>query len=203
MGVESDQAGQPVSSAAEDAILVDRVRAGDLSAFDELVRRHHGRIYGLVYHMTGHRQDAEDLVQSIFMKAYRSLDRFRGQSAFYTWLYRVAVNATINFRQRSRRRQGLSLDDLDRNVEADPEYVALAARCSPVRDASLGELQGRLNAALQTLSEKHRTVVVLHDVQGMPHEEIARLMECSVGTVRSRLFYARRLLQNELAEFAP
>ncbi len=187
----------------DDRALVERARRGDTAAFDELVRLYQGRIYGLVYHMTGNREDAEDLVQTTFVKAHGSLARFRGQSAFYTWLYRIAVNTAINFVKKRSRHTALSLNDMDQAIERDPDYVSLAARESPVRDAALTELQERLNRALLTLSEKHRTVVVLHDVQGMPHEEIARLLGCSEGTVRSRLFYARRLLQNELLEFAP
>ena len=186
-----------------DAVLVERVRAGDVAAYEELVRRNRARIYGLIYNMTSHREDTEDLVQSVFIKAYRSLDRFRGQSAFSTWLYRIALNETLNFLPKRKRRMALSLNDLDQAVERDPDYVALVARESPVRDVQRSELQKRLNAALQTLSEAHRTVVVLHDIEGLPHDEIARITGVPEGTVRSRLFHARQQLQAELSEFAP
>ena len=92
---------------------------------------------------------------------------------------------------------------MDQAVERDPDYVELRSRESPVRDVTLGELQKKLNEALQTLSEKHRTVVVLHDIQGIQHDEIARMLDCSEGTVRSRLFYARQELQKQLTEYAP
>jgi RNA polymerase sigma-70 factor (ECF subfamily) len=187
----------------DDRILVARSQRGDTTAYEELVRRHQRRVYGLVYNMTGNKEDAEDLVQDVFVRAYQSLGRFRGTSSFYTWIYRIAVNRAINFLKRRGRRATLSLDDMEGGIERDPAYVALSARESPVRDASLSELQGRLNKALLTLSEKHRTVVVLHDIQGMPHDEIARMLGCSAGTVRSRLFYARQQLQAELAEYAP
>jgi RNA polymerase sigma-70 factor (ECF subfamily) len=186
-----------------DTVLVARAREGDRPAFEELMRRHQAKIYGLVFNMTGHREDTEDLVQTSFVKAYRSLPRFHGRSAFSTWLYRIALNTTINFLNRRRRRETASLDDEDQGVERNPEYLRLVSRDSPVRDASISELRQKLNAALERLSEKHRTVVVLHDVQGLPHEEIAGIMKCSQGTVRSRLFYARQYLQGELSEFAP
>lgn len=194
-----DQAPDP-----SDVDLVNRARNGDYSSYEELIRRYQRRVYALVYNMTSHKEDAEDLVQEVFVKAYRSLDGFKGDASFYTWIYRIAVNRTINFLKKRKRKAGdVSLDDMDQSVERDPAFVELRARESPVRDVTLTELQKKLNAALQTLSEKHRTVVVLHDIQGMPHEDIARVMKCSVGTVRSRLFYARQHLQRELAEYAP
>lgn len=183
--------------------LIEAARGGDVSSYDLLVSRYQGKIYGLVYNMTSNREDAEDVVQDVFVKAYRSLGRFRGTSSFYTWIYRIAINHTINFLKKRRRGAALSLDNTDEGIERDPAYVELSARESPVRDAQLSELQERLNKALMTLSEKHRTVVVLHDIQGIPHDEIARMTGCSQGTVRSRLFYARQRLQAELAEFAP
>ncbi len=186
-----------------DRVLVAQASKGDLVAYDELVRRYQTRIYSLAYNMTGSKEDAEDMVQDVFVKAYSSLKNFRGTSSFYTWIYRIAINRTINFVKKRKKRQAMSLDDVDGGIERDPAYVELSARESPVRDASLSELQEKLNKALLTLSEKHRTVVVLHDIQGLPHDDIARMTGCSEGTVRSRLFYARQMLQAELAEFAP
>lgn len=186
-----------------DAVLVGRAREGEYAAYEELIRRHQRKIYALVYNMTSNKEDAEDMVQDVFVKAFASLKNFKGDSSFYTWVYRIAVNRTINFLKKRKRNPDLSLDDMDQAIERDPAYVELRARESPVRDAGLSELQKKLNEALQTLSEKHRTVVVLHDIQGVPHEEIARMIGCSEGTVRSRLFYARQHLQRELAEFAP
>lgn len=192
----------PEERAKEDG-LVERARRGDTVAYDELVRRYSGKLYGLIYRMTGHAQDTEDIVQAVFIKAYRSLARFQGKAAFYTWLYRIAINGAINALKKKRRRKTLSLDDQDQHLEREAGYLELAARESPFRDAALSEMQQKMNAALQTLSEKHRTVVILHDIQGIPHEDIAKMWKCSVGTVRSRLFYARKILQAELAEYAP
>lgn len=186
-----------------DVALVRRAQGGDVAAYSELMHRHQGKIYGLIYNMTSNQQDTEDLVQEVFLKGYKVLKRFQGKSSFYTWIYRIAINRTINFLKKRRNRTALSLNDMDGAVENDPAYVELSSKESPFRDASLSELQEKLNKALQTLSEKHRAVVVLHDIQGVPHEEIGKLLGCSSGTVRSRLFYARQQLQAELSEFGP
>ena len=199
----SAEALPPEEGGEADVVLVKRAQGGDVAAYSTLMRRHQGKIYGLVYNMTGNQQDAEDLVQDVFLKGYKVLKRFKGKSSFYTWIYRIAINRTINFLKKRRNRSALSLHDMDGAVEADPAYIELSSRESPFRDASLSELQEKLNAALQTLSEKHRAVVVLHDIQGVPHDEIGRMLGCSSGTVRSRLFYARQQLQGELSEYTP
>ena len=187
----------------EDVRLVERARSHDVQAYSELVRRYQKKIYALVYNMTSNREDAEDLVQDVFVKAYSSLTSFHGNSSFYTWVYRIAVNRTINFLKKRKRRMAESLDDVDRAIERDPAFVELSAKESPFRDMTITELKGKLNKALMTLSEKHRAVVVMHDIEGTPHDEIAKILGCSEGTVRSRLFYARQSLQAELNEFAP
>lgn len=207
MNEQGQQTGTAESAdeANEVLALVERARAQDLDAYNELVQRYQRKIYALVYNMTSSREDAEDLVQDVFVKAYQAISHFKGDSQFYTWVYRIAVNRTINFlKKRKRISTGkMSLDDMDGAIERDPDYVDLSSRSSPVRDMAISELQQKLNAALQTLSENHRTVVVMHDIQGIPHDEIAKIVGTSTGTVRSRLFYARQQLQKELAEFAP
>jgi RNA polymerase sigma-70 factor (ECF subfamily) len=186
---------------ALEADLVRRARRGELSAYDELVKRYQERIYATVYHMTGNHEDANDLAQESFIKAYSALRSFKGGSSFYTWLYRIAVNKTINFLKQRRNKHHLSLNDMDFNAEHDPDLVALISDKTPNRDISLSELQKKLNEALLKLSEPHRMVVVLHDVQGVSHEEIAEIVGCNIGTVRSRLFYARQQLQGYLADY--
>jgi len=194
--------GRPVTAeAAAESRLVERARTGDLAAYDELVQRHQERIYGTIYHMTSNHEDANDLAQETFIKAFQALKSFKGGSSFYTWVYRIAVNKTINFLKQRKNRQGMSLNDLDFNAEHDPDLVALISHQTPRRDAALAELQKKLNEAMAKLSDDHRLVVTLHDVQGVPHEEIAQIMECNVGTVRSRLFYARQQLQGYLADY--
>jgi RNA polymerase sigma-70 factor (ECF subfamily) len=185
----------------EEIELVKQARRGDLAAYDELVRRYQERVYATIYHMTANHEDANDLAQESFIKAYQALRSFKGGSSFYTWVYRIAVNKTINFLKQRKNKTQMSLDDLDFNAEHDPDLVALISDKTPRREVALAELQEKLNAAMQKLSEPHRLVVTLHDVQGLSHEEIAKIMDCNIGTVRSRLFYARQQLQAFLADY--
>jgi RNA polymerase sigma-70 factor (ECF subfamily) len=185
----------------EEEVLVKRAREGDLTAYDDLVRRYQERIYATVYHMTANHEDANDLAQEAFIKAFHALKSFKGGSSFYTWIYRIAVNKTINFLKQRKNKAQISLDDLDFNAEHDPDFVALISEKTPRREVNLSELQEKLNIALQKLSEPHRLVVTLHDVQGLSHEEIAKIMGCNIGTVRSRLFYARQQLQAYLSDY--
>jgi RNA polymerase sigma-70 factor (ECF subfamily) len=185
----------------EEQELVLRARRGDLAAYDDLVRRYQERIYATVYHMTSNHEDANDLAQEAFIKAYQALKTFKGGSSFYTWVYRIAVNKTINFLKQRKNRSQMSLNDVDFNAEHDPDLVALISDRTPRREVSLTELQEKLNEAMQKLSEPHRLAVTLHDVQGMSHEEIAKVMDCNIGTVRSRLFYARQQLQAYLSDY--
>ena len=181
--------------------LVDRAKQEDLDAFDELIRRHQQRIYATVYHMTSSHEDANDIAQETFIKAYQALRTFKAGSSFYTWLYRIAVNRTINFLKQRKHKGHLSLNDLDFNAEHDPDLIALISEDTPRRGVSLTELKEKLNEAMQKLSEDHRLVVTLHDIEGLSHEEIGQITDCNVGTVRSRLFYARQQLQAHLSEF--
>src|SRR6059036_1749041 len=181
--------------------LVQRARRGDLAAYDELVRRYQERIYATIYHMTSNHEDANDLAQEAFVKAFHALKSFKGGSSFYTWVYRIAVNKTINFLKQRKNKAQMSLDDLDLNAEHDPDLVALISEKTPRREVGLMELQEKLNEAMQKLSEIHRLVVTLHDVQGLSHEEISQIMDCNTGTVRSRLFYARQQLQAYLSDY--
>src|ERR1022692_1213951 len=167
-----------------DLTLVQKAQREDVGAYDELVRRFQERIYATVYHMTSNHEDANDLVQETFIKAYRALKSFKGDSSFYTWIYRIAVNKTLNFLKQLKNRVQLSLNDLDFNIENDPDLVALISEKTPRRNLGLIELQEKLNGAMQKLSEHHRMVVILHDVQDLSHEEIGKIMDCNVGTVR-------------------
>ena len=189
---------------SEEEQLVARARANDATAFDELVERYKQRIYSTVYHMTSNHEDANDVAQETFIKAFKNLHRFKGDSAFYTWLYRIAINCTINFLKKRRRTSGhLSLDDVDANLQNDPDFIERTRGEPPTRDVAANELMQRLNEALQQLSENHRLVVTLYDVQGLSHSEIASMMNCSEGTVRSRLYYARLQLQELLKDYLP
>lgn len=192
---------QEDASRQQDTELIARTQAGDAAAFDELIMKYSQRLYGLVYNMTSNHEDTNDLLQDVWAKAYRSINGFRGQSSFYTWIHSIGVNMTINFLKKRGRRHHMSLDDIDSGIQNDKEFLELTATSSPVREADLSELQKRLNEALQKLSHDHRAVVTMFDIQGMPHAEIAKILGISEGTVRSRLFYAHRQLQNFLTEF--
>ena len=192
---------QEDASRQQDTELIARTQAGDATAFDELIVKYSPRLYGLVYNMTSNHEDTNDLMQDIWAKAYRSINGFRGKSSFYTWIHSIGVNMTINFLKKRGRRHLMSLDDIDSGIQNDKEFLELTSTSSPVREADLSELQKRLNEALQKLSHDHRAVVTMFDIQGMPHAEIAKILGISEGTVRSRLFYAHRQLQNFLTEF--
>jgi len=185
----------------EDQQLVARTQSGDASAFGQLVVKYTPRLYGLVYNMTSNHEDTNDLLQDIFSKAYKAIRGFRGKSSFYTWIHSIAVNMTLNFLKKRGRRFHLSLDDVDASIQNDKEFLELTATSSPVREADLSELQRRLNEAMMKLSDEHRAVVTMFHIQGMPHAEISKILRVSEGTVRSRLFYANRQLQNYLDEF--
>jgi RNA polymerase sigma-70 factor, ECF subfamily len=185
----------------EDQQLVARTQSGDAAAFDQLVVKYTPRLYGLVYNMTSNHEDTNDLLQDVFSKAYKAIGGFRGKSSFYTWIHSIAVNMTLNFLKKRGRRYHLSLDDVDSSIQNDKEFMELTQTSSPVREADLSELQKRLNEAMMKLSEEHRAVVTMFHIQGMPHAEISKILRVSEGTVRSRLFYANRQLQNYLDEF--
>jgi len=185
----------------DDETLVRQTQNGDTRAFDLLWHKYSPRIYSLIYNMTSNHEDANDLLLEVFAKAYRSINGFRGKSSFYTWIHAIAVNMTINFVKKRGRRFQMSLDDLDANVQNDKEFIDLTATNTPVREVDLAELQHRLNEAMMKLSVEHRAVVTMFYIQGMPHAEIAKILGIPEATVRSRLFYAHRQLQNYLEEF--
>ena len=184
-----------------DEVLVSRAQSGDTLAFDQLVVRYSPRLYGMIYHMTSNKEDTNDLTQDVFAKAYRSLNRFRGRSSFYTWIYAIGTNMTLNFLKKRNRRAAWSLDNLDSGIQNDEAMVDLAHAANPRHQSDLNELQKKLNEAMQSLSNVHRAVVTMFDIQGIPHAEISKILKVSEGTVRSRLFYAHRQLQGHLEEF--
>lgn len=189
------------SATDSDEELVRLAQEGDTKAFDELVVKYSSRLYALVYHMTSHKEDTHDLLQEIFAKAFRSLKRFRGKSSFYTWIYAIATNMTLNFLKKRKRRSAWSLDDVDSGIQNDEAMVDLRYVANPRRQSSINELQKKLNEAMQALSDDHRAVVTMFDIQGLPHAEISKILSISEGTVRSRLFYAHQQLRGHLEEF--
>lgn len=199
-------AGAAVSGAAPiaaptDEELVKLARDGDAEAFDVLFERYKERVYRAVYHLTANREDTNDLVQESFIKAYRSLRGFKGNCSFYTWVYRIAVNTALNFTKHRAHYPKLSLEMMDDEAQDSEVFKRFKQQRTAPEEIGLTELQERLNKALLKLSESHRAVVVLHDIEGLSHEAIAKIMKCSEGTVRSRLYYAHQELQGLLSEF--
>ncbi|QYM79571.1 sigma-70 family RNA polymerase sigma factor [Horticoccus luteus] len=185
-----------------DWAVVQRVQKGNVAEFDELIRKYRERVYGVIYHMTSNREDAADLTQDTFIKAFQSIHRFQGQSSFFTWLYRIGVNSALTHLRKSRLRSFFSFDRLDEEQRTSAEVIAaLTDATGADRETFVHELQQKLNEAMQKLSIKHRTVITLFEIDGLGHQEIAEVMNCSVGTVRSRLHYAKQLLQAELQPY--
>jgi len=187
--------------AVSDQDLVAKTKRGDASAFDDLIRKYHGRLYGLVYHMTSNHEDTNDLLQDVFSKAYHAIGTFKEESSFYTWIHRIAVNMTLNFLKKRKRRQHSSIDNSDEYLESDPDFLAAANRKDPRHLINMHEFQKKLTQAMDKLSHQHRAVVTLFDIQGISHSEIAKILKTTEGTVRSRLFYAHQQLKNSLQEF--
>ena len=184
-----------------DATLVERARNGDLDAFDSLTLKYRQRLLSVIYNMTSNREDAADLTQEAFVKAFRSIGRFKGKSSFFTWLYRIGVNVTLSHLQKNKARRFFSFENLSEEVNQETAFEILASRAKTERRTLLNELQEKLNEALQELSNKHRTIVVLFEIEGLSHKQIAEIMKCSEGTVRSRLHYAKQQLQGYLSDY--
>src|ERR1700679_1659191 len=187
-----------------DLSVVRRVQAGDVAAFDSLGGEERGRGGGIIYNMTSNREDAADLAHAAFIKAFQSSHRFQGQASFFTWLYRIAINSTLSHLRKNRMRSFFSLESIREEDPVSREGIdALTDKTGAGRDTFVRELQEKLNDAMQKLSINHRTVVTLFEIEGLGHQEIAEVLNCSVGTVRSRLHYAKQLLQAELQAYLP
>jgi RNA polymerase sigma factor (sigma-70 family) len=189
------------AEADADLRLVQQVCAGNMSAFDQLVLRYRERVYSVVYNLTSNREDAADLTQDTFIKAFHSIGRFKGHSSFFSWLYRIAINATLSHLRRNRMRRFFSLEKMIEEDHSAELLQALMQQATNGKETVLKELQEKLNEALQKLSFKHRTVITLFEIDQLSHQEIADIMECSVGTVRSRLHYAKQQLQAYLGDY--
>lgn len=186
----------------DDALFVARAQSGDLRAYDELVNRHRGRIFAMVRNMIHNEADAWDLSQEVFVKAWQALPRFEAKARFSTWLFRIAHNVVYDWtRKRKIESAGEFNDEIFDRGQIDP-LASTAPAGAEAPDASMehGELRMKIQSALQKLSPEHRESVILKDVQGLSYKEIADAMDCSIGTVMSRLFYARQKLQSLLKD---
>ncbi|MFA6961309.1 MAG: sigma-70 family RNA polymerase sigma factor [Opitutaceae bacterium] len=187
--------------AGSDWMVVQRVQAGDVAAFDQLILKYRERVYAMIYNMTSNREDAADLTQDSFIKAFQSINRFQGQSSFFTWLYRIALNSALTHIRKNKLRSFFSFDKIQEDPSVSAVLNQLTDNKDVQRDVFVSELQEKLNEAMLKLSIPHRTVVTLFEIDGLSHEEIAEIMDCSVGTVRSRLHYAKQLLQAQLQSY--
>jgi RNA polymerase sigma factor (sigma-70 family) len=200
-GMEQTDSAMPASQEITDRVLVERAQAGDPTAFDELVRRYQPRLLGMLYNMTNNQTDAWDLAMETFEKAYRSIHSFRLDAEFFTWLYRIGFNLTVNFIKRNKHRNNLSMDDEDLDLQNRSEFIDVSASGDAEKQARLTDLKKKLNESMMKLSDQHRAVVTLFDIQGLSHLEISKIMNCKEETVRSRLFYAHKQLQKYLKNY--
>ena len=181
----------------EDSELVARAQKGDREAFSRLVARYYERVFQTLYTLVGDRDDAEDLTQEVFIKAYRSIHRFRSDARFFTWLYRISYNCFVDWTKGRKRKGGIARDPAWWG-QCDAEDGLFVQAKSPDERAFQGKLGETLEDALQTLSPDYRAVVVMREWEGFSYLEIARMLNCSVGTVKSRLFRAKAQLQKVL-----
>jgi RNA polymerase sigma-70 factor (ECF subfamily) len=181
--------------AENDWQLVQRALAGDPQGFRELFDRYHRQVLAIAVGLTGNGDDAMDVVQETFVRAHKNLASFLGESSFYTWLYRIAVNVGIDFRRRqSRRAEVVQVEPIDENV-GDGEHAV-----DPRAEVERRELGARILKGIDELTPEHKAAIILREIEGLSYEEISKVMQCSKGTVMSRLHYARRKLQAKLRE---
>lgn len=186
----------------EDSRLVERFKSGEQGAFDELVKRHYQRVCNIIFHTVGRALSVEDLAQEVFIKAHNALPHYRGESAFSTWIYRIAVNVSLDELRRHKRRHLFSFIRPGESETSRPEFEqAVPSPNQPDRALEEKELAEVLQAAMRTLPDKHRVVFTLRDVEGFSYQEIAKILRCSIGTVKSRLFYARAKLRDYLRSY--
>jgi len=186
-------------ASAEDPALVERARKGDTMAFEELVARHRDRIYARAYSVVRSEEEAIDLSQEAWVKAWQRLEQFHGDSSFSTWITRITINLCLDHLRRRKRQPTDSLDAMNEEAGGVERFMP-PVTINPTERLERGELRVRIEAAMEKLSEAHRTVLVLHEFEQMEYKKIAETMGCSIGTVMSRLFYARRKLAGLLAD---
>ena len=186
--------------ASSDWELVQRARAGDRDAFRELVERYQRKIAALALGMLRSREDALDIVQETFTKAYQSLDRFKGDAAFYTWVYRIAYNLCVDQQRRAAKEPLLTLDADEDARPARPLAADDLHPDQPFARARDAEIARRVREAIRDLTPDHRAVILLRELEGLSYAEISQVLDCPKGTVMSRLHYARRQLQRRLRE---
>lgn len=183
----------------DDKAMIRAVKAGDATAYRGLVEKYQTRVYHVVYGVVRNREDAKDLTQDVFVKAYRKLDGFREDSRFYTWLYRIAMNLAIDFTRRRARSPVSGLEDEVATRDADGGIADTHTADGPRRQLERKQLHTAIMDAVEALPDNQKQVILLREVEGLSYKEIAEVLEIAEGTVMSRLFYARKKLQSVLA----
>ena len=186
-------------SSADDDALVKAARQGELAAFEELVFRHRDQIYARAFSMTRHEQDAVDLSQEAWIKGWQRLGQFQGDSSFTTWMTRIVINLSLDHLRKQRRHRADSIEELDED-SGGVERQMPVVNVNPTAGLERAELRKKIDDALGQLTVEHRTVLVLHEFEGMDYKTIAKTVGCSMGTVMSRLFYARRKMAVQLTD---
>ncbi|HEY1170456.1 MAG TPA: sigma-70 family RNA polymerase sigma factor [Verrucomicrobiae bacterium] len=185
---------------AEDTALVSASRKGDMAAFEELVARHRDKVYARAYSMLRNEEEAVDLSQEAWVKAWQRLEQFQGDSSFLTWTTRITINLCLDQIRRNKRRRTESIEQLDEDLGGVERQMPVITT-NPTEGLEKGELRKKIDEALEKLSHEHRMVLVLHEFEDLEYKEIAKRMECSIGTVMSRLFYARRKMASLMAAY--
>jgi RNA polymerase sigma-70 factor (ECF subfamily) len=186
-------------SSADDQALVKAAQGGDMAAFEELVNRHRDKIYARAYTMMRNEEEAIDLSQEAWVKGWQRLNQFQGESSFGTWMTRIVINLCLDQLRKQKRQRTDSIDEISEEA-GGVERLMPVVTVNPTAGLERGELRQRIDRALGQLSYEHRTVLILHEFDELEYKEIARVMGCSIGTVMSRLFYARRKLAALLAD---
>jgi len=184
----------------EDLKCVRATRDGNAEAFADIVKRYQDRVFNTIYRLLGDHEDAKDLTQQTFLRAYMSLDRFKGASSFYTWLYRIGVNAALDERKKRPRRARPMGDAFAETVDTDTRRPTSAANSNPAEQVLSREREQMVTRAIASLDELHRGVLVLRDIEGMDYDQISEVLAVPRGTIKSRLHRARLVLKEKLKD---
>lgn len=177
--------------------LIERCKKGEFSAFRELMERYQSRIYSVCYGIMRNREDALDVVQDVFIKIYKSIKQFKGESGLYVWMYRIAVNKSLDH-YRKKKRKALIYEKASNDAKV---FNRQFEKQTPQDETLAIELKEKVSDAIGQLPEKQKGIIILREIEGLSYQEISKIMKCSVGTVMSRLFYARKKLAKNLAQY--